>query len=357
MKNNFIDNLFKENIDFNLNFENLNNKINYNVLIQKGKEIRRKRNKRLVTTFASIVIIIASCLSFLFLNNNNNNGNNLQNDYFEILNSKDFAFYSGAQCPLMPTFETAVLSQDSKVKPLSFYKVQFLEIDELYTAAYIPNNYYNTYYNDYNEYSDMSNYLHSGEFFNFYRSHVYNNEDSEPIIWREYTSKEDIKNKIDEGYTLSMLLRSRDVKVISNETKKRLINTTKRLYMNIPFHVKDNNHISPFNNGYYYDPLNLEGNFLWGIEEEYIENDDVAFKFSTLSKLKSFNRLININNAEAIVFHVYRTYNNEDENQRNKIEYGIFWDKLLESYISYEIVNRYIFMYCDYNEIKNVIYK
>lgn len=349
-----IDKMIQSNISFSLNFEKINKRIDYSSLIEKKKIKQINLIKRL-SSFAVAFIVVCSCLSLSFFKTKDYE--EPMNEYHKILNQKDFAFYAGSQCPLPPTFEHIVLNQKDEYRPRSFYKVKVYKISNMFTGAYIPTKYYDNYYNDFNKYVDMSQYTHINEFFYFYKNVILKDEDAKPIIWQDFEGEENIQKTIKEGeYTLVMLLRLKDVDLISNESQKRMINLTKRLYINTAFRIIDDK-VSVFDYDIARYLIDMEGTYFWAARERAIEDNDLMFTFATPSYLDLFCNFINYDDIETVELPLYITEYLEDSEHYSKQYYGSFYEKILDTVVKYNKNGEKESMYCDYAKLSSIIYE
>lgn len=346
-----ISTLFKNKITYDLSFEKIKNKIDYS-LVGESKQRKQKRIYKFAISMASFIIVLFSSLSLALINNSPYE-NQVPAKYLKVLNSNDFIYHLGPQCPFYLTFESVLDTQYHPKWPKNFYKVQTEKLDDFYTCGYIPNEEFNKYYENYSKYTNMEEHLFTSEFFGFYTAAVRNKLIEYDVIWREYDDPNDIENYLGDNYTLAIILRSRDVNIITNESTQTKIDLNKRLYINVAYWYK-NSKITVWEGHKENNLLYMNGTFVWLLSIPAVENDYAAFPFSTIDFINYFNEIVNIDEKEAIILY---NHGIDFEDESNKKYYTSYYDVIKEAQIDYKKDENDQKYYFDYQVLSEIMYK
>lgn len=334
-------NIFKDKLEdsifSNPSFDKINNQISYSQLIkQKRKRINVK------TCFSLICILIISISALTFLTPKKEK----ILSYNDILNSNDFVYSKGASSSFLSHFERSVDMQFKKNDPVQFYKIQTHDLDELYTCAYIPSNYYEKYYNFFNKNQD-EDYIYNTNILEAYLKDVKIEKIDSELIWVEYNSLQEIKTSVD-NLKLVSILRSRFIDILSNESKNINLHLKKRLYINFYFSI-ENNKIVFKNINFDTELCNINGTYLFALPKSSVENKNKAFAFSTYFYFYGIYKLGEYNNKSAL----YIESNNIEE-----IYYGKYYSRIMNTKIStYTNEANTKYNIFDYKEFSKIIYK
>lgn len=336
----------EEKICFVPDFNNFNGKINYeNLFIAKKKKINRQIKR--VLSFSCFFIILLSSLAFFTINNIPKDDDALT--YKELLNADSFIFHQETTSIDFYTFEDFVDLQYNKKNQRNFYKISAQPIDEFYTCAYIPTENYQKYINFYNFYE--YNYVASYDLIQLYKKELKDNNDLPQIHWIEYDNLKDIPLSF-ENYSLTLILKSRNIIIETNESYQKEINFKKRLYINTYYQIIDSkiNFVEIDDDNIL---SKLDGTYIWVLPKKEAENKNEAFSFSTLNSINGLFKLEKINEIECVTLPLA----NDEFIGGDKIHYGKYYEDIMNAQITIEKDDSQNYGYFDYNEISKIIYK
>jgi len=298
-----IEPLLKNNLDYSQIKDKIT--INENIITYDNIYHTQHKNRKIIKNrykFAGALLslLIITCISLLMINDNNKDKQYNISPYSDQLQGVIFGGQIRRNNLKLNTISDLIDQQKDNKNPLYFYEVDAKKVDNYYTCAYLPTEYYeealeNAILNyDHSSYNKMDHIIDGKLIYGYSNLNI-----DKDIKW--YQFEKDISKvplTIDD-YSLGLILESRDIYFYANKTLNKQLKFNKKIFIRNFYNIETKEFDNLKNSNFFMTKINNQNLVL---SYNLIENN----KIEDLNFFKNYE----INNNEIII----KTSNNNDFN-------------------------------------------
>lgn len=297
-----IEPLLNNNLDYNQIKDKItiNENISYNNIYHTQHKNYKVIKNRYKFAGALLTFLIITCISLLMIKDNNKDTHYNISPYNNELQGVVFGGQIKNDNINLNTISNLIDQQKDNKNPLYFYEVDAKNVDNYYTCAYLPTEYYQESFDKATKKIENNNYTSNKNVIDGKLIYGYSNLNYEKDI-KWYQFEKDI-NQVPltiKDYSLGLILESRDVYFYNNKTLNKQLEFTKKLFIRNFYNIETKVFENKNNNNYFI--INLSNRNLI-LSYNLIENNKIEDLYFLINYQILNNNLI------------IKTLNNNDSN-------------------------------------------